>query len=72
MSAVGRQIEGLFTTQRSLWSFSRRMTGPPWNLTFADAVEQVKVGDCGRSPVPADDRDKFAAEWLHPKVANWR
>jgi hypothetical protein len=41
-------------------------------LTFAEAVEQVRVGDCGRSRLPIDDRDKFAAERPHPKVANWR
>jgi hypothetical protein len=41
-------------------------------LTFAEAVEQIRVGDSGRSRVPTDDRDKFAAERLHPKVANSR
>jgi hypothetical protein len=41
-------------------------------LTFAEAGEQIRVGDCGRSRVPADDRGKFAAVWLHPKVANRR
>jgi hypothetical protein len=40
-------------------------------LTFADAVEQITVGD-SRSRVPTDDRDRFAAERLHPKVANSR
>jgi hypothetical protein len=39
-------------------------------LTFAEAVEQIRVGDCGRSRLPTDDRDKFAAERLHLKVAN--
>src|SRR5450755_3342354 len=48
------------------------MTVPPWNLTFAEAVEQIRVGDCGRSPVSTEDGDKFAAERLHAKVANWR
>jgi len=41
-------------------------------LTFAKAVEQIWVGDCGRSPVSTEDGDKFAAERLHAKVANWR
>jgi hypothetical protein len=41
-------------------------------LTFADAVEQITVGDSSRSRVPPDDRDRFAAERLHPKVANSR
>jgi len=38
-------------------------------LTFADAVEQIRVGDSSRSRVPTDDRDRFAAERLHPKVS---
>jgi hypothetical protein len=39
-------------------------------LTFVDAVKQM--GDCGsgRSHAPPDDRDRFAAERLHPKVSN--
>jgi hypothetical protein len=41
-------------------------------LTFAEAVEQIRVGDRGRSRVPIDDRDNFAAERLHPKVKKWR
>jgi len=41
-------------------------------LTFADAVEQIRVGDSSRSRVPTNDRDRFAAERLHPKVENWR
>ncbi len=32
-------------------------TGTPRNLTFAKAVGQIWVGDCGRSSVPTDDRD---------------
>jgi len=39
-------------------------------LTFADAVEQIKVGDRSRSRVPTDDRNKIAAEGLHPKIPN--
>jgi hypothetical protein len=41
-------------------------------LIFADIAEQDRVGDCGLSPVPADSRNVFAPEWLHPNVANWR
>jgi hypothetical protein len=48
------------------------MTSAPWNLTFAEAVEQITVGDCGRSRLPTDDGDKFAAERLHPKGATRR
>jgi hypothetical protein len=39
-------------------------------LTFADAVEQIRVGDSSRSRVLTDDRSKFAAERLHRNVAN--
>jgi hypothetical protein len=39
-------------------------------LTFADAVEQIRVGGSSGSRVPTDDGSKFAAERLHPKVAN--
>jgi hypothetical protein len=31
-------------------------------LTFADAAEQIRDGDCGRSRVSTDDRGKFAAK----------
>jgi len=41
-------------------------------LAFADAVEQVRNGDSGRSCVPTDDRDKVASERLLEKVTNWR
>jgi hypothetical protein len=41
-------------------------------LTFAEAGEQVRVGDSSRSRVPTDNRDELAAERLHPIVANWR
>jgi hypothetical protein len=34
-------------------------------LTFADAVEQTGVGDCGRSRAPTDYRGKFAAQERH-------
>ena len=33
-------------------------------MTLAEAVEQIWLGDCGRSLVPIDDRDKFAVERL--------
>jgi hypothetical protein len=39
-------------------------------LTFAEAIERIRVGDCGRARVQNDDRDKLAAERLHPIVAN--
>jgi hypothetical protein len=48
------------------------MTGPPLKLTFTEAVEQTRAGDCGRSRVPTDDSDKFAAERLHSKATYWR
>jgi hypothetical protein len=41
-------------------------------LTFAEAMMEAEVGDICGSHMPTDDRDKFAAELLHPKVANWR
>jgi len=41
-------------------------------LTFAEAVEQISVGDCGHSRQPTGDRDRFTAERLHPKVENSR
>jgi hypothetical protein len=48
------------------------MTGPLWNLTFAEAVEEIRVGDSSRSRVPTENCDEFAAERLHPIVANPR
>jgi hypothetical protein len=46
------------------------MTGPPWNLTFADAVKKVGVRDSGCSRLHLGDGDRFATERLHPKVSN--
>jgi len=40
-------------------------------LTFAAAVERIRDGDSGHSRVPSNDRDKFAAERLLPKLTNW-
>jgi len=40
-------------------------------LTLAEVVEQIRVGDSSRSRVPTANRDEFAAERLHPIVANW-
>ncbi|HEY6355781.1 MAG TPA: hypothetical protein VIY30_14945, partial [Burkholderiaceae bacterium] len=40
-------------------------------MTFAEVVEQIRVGDSSHSCVPTDNRDEFAAERLHPLVANW-
>jgi hypothetical protein len=49
----------------AVFSASDRST---WNLTFADAVKQMGVRDSGRSRLQPDDRDRFAADRLHPKV----
>ena len=59
-------------THASRLRFSQRTTGPPWNLTFADAAGQIKDGDSSRSRMPADDLDNFGAERLHPMVTTWR
>jgi hypothetical protein len=41
-------------------------------LTFARAGENALDGHrSGRSRMPIDYRDRFGAERLHPKVANW-
>jgi len=45
---------------------------PKQNLTFAETVEQIRIGECGRPHLPTDDRAKFAAERLLPRVTNWR
>jgi hypothetical protein len=45
------------------------MTGLPWNLAFADAVEKIIGGDTGRSRVIIVDRSKIQAERPHPKAA---
>lgn len=66
------RLEQRLSTRRSPWRFSKRATGPPWNLTFAEAAGQDGVGDCGRSRAPTDDCDKFAAERLISKVTNLR
>jgi len=41
-------------------------------LTFADIVEEIRFGDCGRSRVATDDRGEIACEGQHPNVVNWR
>jgi hypothetical protein len=41
-------------------------------LDFAHATDYLGDGNSGRSRVPTDDRDDFAAERLHPRVTNWR
>ena len=56
-------------TRRSRWRFSRRATGLPWNLTFAEALEQISVGDSSRSQVTSIDRERVPAERRHPKAA---
>jgi len=57
-------------THRSRRRISRRATGLPRNLTFAEASEQIRVGDSSRSRAPANARHRFAAERPHPKVSN--
>jgi len=37
---------------------SRRATGLPWNLTFAEALEQISVDDSSRSQVTSIDRER--------------
>src|SRR5664279_510208 len=64
-----RNREDRQPTHRSRRRFSRRATGLPWNLTFADAVEKVMDDDSGRSQVATTDPDQIAAERLHPKAA---
>jgi len=39
-------------------------------LTFAEAAEQIRFGDCGHSRMPTDGRDEFATERLHPKFSS--
>ena len=53
-SAVGRVRRQ--STHRSRWRLSQRTAGLPWNLTFAEAVEQISVGDSSRSPQTSIDR----------------
>ena len=43
-----------------------------WNLTFIGAVKQMGVRESSHSRAPPDDRGRFAAERLQPKVTNWR
>lgn len=42
------------------------------HLTFAEAGEQMRVGDTSRSRLPTGNRDEFVAERLHPILANRR
>ena len=53
------------TTHRSRRQFFERATSPPWNLTFAEALEQIEVGGCGRSRIPTDDGDRITVVRLH-------
>jgi hypothetical protein len=53
------------------WPYNQAYSGPSWSLTFAEAAEQMKVGERGRSLEPTDNRDRFAAERLHTKGDNW-
>jgi hypothetical protein len=41
-------------------------------LTFAEAAEKVRNGDCGHSQVAITDLGKVPAERLHPKAADSR
>lgn len=56
-------------TQRSPWRFSQRATGLPWNLTFADAAEQVGDSESGHSQVAIIDLGKVPTARRHPKAA---
>ena len=71
-AAASSDRERGLPTHGSRRRFSERTTGPPWNLTFADAAAKVGDGDSGRSRAPTDDRDNFETECLHPMVTNWR
>ena len=41
-------------------------------MTFAEAAEKVRNGDCGHSQVAITDLGKVPAERLHPKAADSR
>jgi hypothetical protein len=41
--SAGQGIGLALPTQRSLWRFSGRPTGPPWNRSLAELVEQISV-----------------------------
>ena len=72
MTTVRQRLDGTARpdpTQRSRRRFSLRATGLPWNLTFADAAEQVRDGESGHSQVAVTDLSEVPAERLHPKAA---
>jgi hypothetical protein len=58
--------------QRSPWRFSGRLTGPPWNRSLAEIVEQSAFSDSGHSRASSDGWNKIAAERPHPIVADFR
>jgi hypothetical protein len=59
-------------THRSRLRSYQRATGVLWNLTFADAREEVKNGGSGHSQVAITDLGKVPAERLHPRAADSR
>ena len=63
------RCERALSTQRRPWRFSQRATGPPWNLTFADAAKQVRERESGHLQVAIIDMGNVPAERLHPKAA---
>ncbi len=68
MSAFGCRIEWPFTTQRNLSRISVRSTGPPWNLTFAEAVvktrlETAVVRACRPTTATSSQPNDCVLEW---------
>jgi hypothetical protein len=51
---------------------SGRPTGPPWNKTLAEPIEQTEFGDSSPSRVATDDCDNIVPECPHPSLANSR
>src|SRR5262252_5601791 len=49
------------------WADDRSALEP----ALADTIEPSRSRESGRPRAPADNHDKFAAERLHPAVANW-
>ena len=58
-------LVGHHSTQRSPWRFSGRLTAPPWNRTFAELIEQIRVwrqrSFAGGNRRLGQDRDRTAA-----------
>lgn len=63
-----RRAEGRLTTQRNLSRISVRSTGPPWNLTFAEAVvktglETAVVRACRPTTAKSSQPNDCVLEW---------